>query len=35
MTQMMQKLNVRNRTEVAIAARALADGDASVPDSVH
>ena len=35
MTQMMQKLNVRNRTEVAIAARALADSDAATPDSIH
>jgi DNA-binding NarL/FixJ family response regulator len=35
MTQMMQKLNVRNRMEVAIAARALAVSDAAVPDSLH
>jgi two-component system nitrate/nitrite response regulator NarL len=35
MTQMMQKLNVRNRTEVAIAAGALAAGDTASPESVH
>jgi DNA-binding NarL/FixJ family response regulator len=35
MTQLMQKLNARNRMEVAIAARALAHADASTPDSVH
>jgi two-component system nitrate/nitrite response regulator NarL len=35
MTHLMQKLNVRNRMEVAIAARALADGDTAAPDSVH
>ena len=35
MTQMMQKLNVRNRLEVANAVRALADGEAASPDSVH
>ncbi len=35
MTQMMQKLNVRNRAEVAIAARALANGGDTAPDSVH
>ena len=35
MTQMMQKLNVRNRLEVANAARALADGETASPDSVH
>lgn len=34
MTQMMQKLNVRNRAEVANAARALANGG-DAPDSVH
>ena len=35
MTQMMQKLNVRNRAEVAIAARALTNGGDAVADSVH
>ena len=31
----MQKLNVRNRAEVAIAARALTNGGDAVADSVH
>ena len=35
MTQMMQKLSVRNRAEVAIAARALANGEDAAPDSLH
>jgi two-component system, NarL family, nitrate/nitrite response regulator NarL len=35
MTHLMQKLNARNRMEVAIAARALAHADTSTPDSVH
>ena len=35
MTQMMQKLNVRNRLEVANAARALADSETASPDSFH
>jgi two-component system nitrate/nitrite response regulator NarL len=35
MTHLMQKLNVRNRMEVAIAARALAHGDTAAPESVH
>ena len=33
MTQMMQKLNVRNRAEVAIADRALANGDDAAADN--
>ena len=35
MTHLMQKLNVRNRMEVAIAARALAAGETAGPESVH
>ena len=35
MTHLMKKLNVRNRMEVAIAARALAAGDTAGPESVH
>ncbi len=35
MTHLMQKLNVRNRMEVAIAARSLAHGDTAAPESVH
>ena len=35
MTHLMQKLNVRNRMEVAIAAGALAACDTAAPESVH
>ena len=35
MTHLMQKLNVRNRMEVAIAAGALAAYDTAAPESVH
>jgi DNA-binding NarL/FixJ family response regulator len=35
LTHLMQKLNVRNRMEVAIAARELAHGDTHALDSIH